>query len=116
MSLLGLPLNRTNFEMHIIKPSPFFAGVFETIDGKLLDFEASLLCIFACLRMSEISMSKAPYIETKDGFVEKRKVRVLFEELHYNSDYKPFRVLCISQPFQAPPCERNMSKMSLICG
>ncbi len=24
----------------------------------------------------------------------------MFEELHYNSDYKPFRVLCISQPFQ----------------
>jgi hypothetical protein len=39
MSTVGLALNRTNFETHIIKPSPFFAGVYETVNGKSLDFE-----------------------------------------------------------------------------
>jgi hypothetical protein len=39
LSTLGLPLNRTNFEQHIIKPSQFFAGVYETVNGKALDFE-----------------------------------------------------------------------------
>ncbi len=48
MSLVGLALNRTNFEMHVIKPSPFFAGVYETIDGKLLDFEVNC-CISPCV-------------------------------------------------------------------
>jgi hypothetical protein len=37
-------------------------------------------------------------IQTREGFAEKRKVRILFEELHYTADFKPFRVLCISQP------------------
>ncbi len=39
LSTFGLPLNRTNFEQHIIQPSPFFAGVYETANGKTLDFE-----------------------------------------------------------------------------
>jgi hypothetical protein len=41
LSTVGLPLNRTNFEQHIIQPSPFFAGVYETVNGKTLDFEVS---------------------------------------------------------------------------
>ena len=45
ISTAGLPLNRTNFESHIIKPSPFFAGVYETVNGKSLDFEVIVNCI-----------------------------------------------------------------------
>eukprot|EP00288_Rhodomonas_lens_P013241 CAMPEP_0177702076 /NCGR_PEP_ID=MMETSP0484_2-20121128/6949_1 /TAXON_ID=354590 /ORGANISM="Rhodomonas lens, Strain RHODO" /LENGTH=444 /DNA_ID=CAMNT_0019213347 /DNA_START=48 /DNA_END=1378 /DNA_ORIENTATION=+ len=80
-TLHGLALNRSTFEAHVIKASPFFAGIFETLCGKTLDFEDSVL-------------------ETKKGFPDKRRVKVLFEELHYNSDFKPFRVLCIEKPLQ----------------
>ena len=39
-------------------------------------------------------------LQTQRGFLERRKVKVLHEDLHYNSDYKPFRVLCISQALE----------------
>jgi hypothetical protein len=34
------------------------------------------------------------------GFQENRTVQILFEELFYNKDYKPFRVLCIELPLE----------------
>ncbi len=54
LSTQGLPLNRTNFEQHIIQPSPFFAGVYETVNGKTLDFEVSCsLCTWVVFRINE---------------------------------------------------------------
>jgi len=41
-------------------------------------------------------------IETDKGFPEKRSVEVLFEELFYNADMKPHRVLCVSGPLEGP--------------
>ena len=75
----ALSLNRTCFETHILQASPFFAGVFECLNSeKTVDLDGGV-------------------IETQRGFRERRKVKILNEELHYNGDYKPFRVLCISQ-------------------
>ena len=77
-----LSLNRTCFETHILRASPFFAGVYECLNSdKTVELEDSVL-------------------ETQRGFREHRKVRVLHEDLHYNSDFKPFRVLCISQALE----------------
>eukprot|EP00960_Hanusia_phi_P045053 757002-Hanusia_phi.AAC.1 len=77
----GLPLNRTTLETHLLKPSPFFAGVYETMNGKTVEVEEGMM-------------------ETRAGFLDNRRVRILFEELHYNENFKPFRVVCISQPLQ----------------
>ena len=77
-----LSLNRTCFETHILRASPFFAGVYECLNSdKTVELEGSVL-------------------ETQRGFLEHRRVRVLHEDLHYNSDFKPFRVLCISQALE----------------
>jgi len=79
----ALSLNRTCFETHILSPSPFFAGVYE------------------CLNSSKtVDLDDDGVIETQEGFLERRKVKVLNEDLHYNSEYKPFRVLCISQALE----------------
>uniref|UniRef100_A0A7S4UDD0 VPS9 domain-containing protein n=1 Tax=Guillardia theta TaxID=55529 RepID=A0A7S4UDD0_GUITH len=77
----GLPLNRTTLETHLLKPSPFFAGLYESMNGKTVEVEEGML-------------------ETRSGFLDNRRVRILFEELHYNENFKPFRVVCISQPLQ----------------
>ena len=78
----ALSLNRTCFETHILRASPFFAGVYECLNSdKTVELEGSVL-------------------QTQRGFLERRKVKVLHEDLHYNSDYKPFRVLCISQALE----------------
>ena len=74
----ALSLNRTCFETHILRESPFFAGVFECLNSeKAVDLTDGV-------------------IETHKGFRERRKIKILHEDLHYNGDYKPFRVLCIS--------------------
>eukprot|EP00027_Filamoeba_sp_ATCC50430_P015787 CAMPEP_0168567090 /NCGR_PEP_ID=MMETSP0413-20121227/14801_1 /TAXON_ID=136452 /ORGANISM="Filamoeba nolandi, Strain NC-AS-23-1" /LENGTH=407 /DNA_ID=CAMNT_0008599221 /DNA_START=185 /DNA_END=1408 /DNA_ORIENTATION=+ len=39
-------------------------------------------------------------ISTKSGFSEPREVKILFEELFYNKQYKPFRVICIEYPLE----------------
>ena len=78
----ALPLNRTCFETHILRESPFFAGVFECLNSeKAVDLTDGV-------------------IETHKGFRERRKIKILHEDLHYNGDYKPFRVLCISQALE----------------
>ena len=77
-----LSLNRTCFETHILSPSPFFAGVYE------------------CLNSSKTVDLDEGVIETQQGFLERRRVKILHEDLHYNSEYKPFRVLCISQALE----------------
>jgi hypothetical protein len=78
----ALSLNRTCFETHILRASPFFAGVYECLNSdKTIELEGSVL-------------------QTQRGFRERRKGKVLHEDLHYNSDYKPFRVLCISQALE----------------
>lgn len=74
-------MNKSAFETHILRASPFFAGVYETLNGKTVELESSV-------------------IETREGFGERRRVDVLFEELHYNCSYRPFRVVCLSLPFQ----------------
>jgi len=78
----ALSLNRTCFETHILQASPFFAGVFMCLNSeKTVDLDGGV-------------------IETQRGFRERRRVKILHEDLHYNSDYKPFRVLCISQALE----------------
>lgn len=34
------------------------------------------------------------------GWEKKKEVKIIFEELFYNKEYKPFRVLCISSPLE----------------
>lgn len=77
----GMAMNRSAFETHILRASPFFAGIYETLNGKTVELEDSV-------------------IETREGFEEHRRVDVVFEELHYNKSYKPFRVVCLCMPFQ----------------
>lgn len=67
--------------MHILAPSPFFAGQFETPNHRQCELENSV-------------------ISTGEGYVEERQVKILSEEVFYNKEYKSHRVLIIDSPFE----------------
>merc|ERR1712012_61678 len=70
-------------EMHILQRSPYFAGTFLTTDlgkSKTLELENGFL------------------LTTEGKTKTERKIKVLAEEIGYNSDYKSYRILLISEP------------------
>ena len=78
----GLSLNRTCFETHILEASPFFAGVYKCLNSdRTVDLDDGV-------------------IKTQHGFFEHRRIKILHEDLHYNSDFKPFRVMIIAQALE----------------
>jgi len=81
VSCSGLLITKDLIESHIFQPSPFFRGEFFSLNKRTVDIEDSLVI-------------------TKTGYSEKKRVRILFEELFYNKQYKSFRVLCVENPLE----------------
>ena len=67
-------------ETHILRPSPYFQGQFETQEKKPRNVGI-----------------RNNLIEPMEGFKHIQGVKVIFEELFYNKKYQPFRVLCIER-------------------
>ncbi|KAI0234582.1 hypothetical protein LSAT2_015183 [Lamellibrachia satsuma] len=81
-SIQGIQFDKLFVDMHIVKPSPYFKGVYVTTDKNntgSLSLEQNIL-------------------ETGQGFPEKVSARILAEELGYNKDYKPYKILLIDRP------------------
>eukprot|EP01127_Copromyxa_protea_P002855 TRINITY_DN12788_c0_g1_i1.p1 TRINITY_DN12788_c0_g1~~TRINITY_DN12788_c0_g1_i1.p1 ORF type:complete len:503 (-),score=54.06 TRINITY_DN12788_c0_g1_i1:7-1491(-) len=80
-ALRGLRVTPEIAACHILKPSPLFKEVYvvATVEGKTCEIEDQ--CIVE-----------------KEGWEEKRKIRIIDEELFYNQHYKPFKVLLVDQP------------------
>jgi hypothetical protein len=82
---------------HIFQPSKFYQGVFDTLNKKNVEIEDNHIITKSGTKIVIFD------IFTFSGFKVIRKVKILFEELFYNKEYKPFRVLCIdSIQFQNP--------------
>lgn len=64
-----------------MQPSPFFRSSYITLNKKYIEIEEN------SLRLG-------------NGFKERNVVKILFEELFYNKDSQPFRVLCIEFPLE----------------
>lgn len=77
-----------------MQPSKFYQGVFDTLNKKNVEIEDNHIITKSGLFKFILDSSSTI------GFKVVRKVKILFEELFYNKEYKPFRVLCI---------ERNLS-------
>ncbi|XP_064613189.1 uncharacterized protein LOC135476973 [Liolophura sinensis] len=69
-------------ETHILRPSPYFTGQFLTTHTS---------------RCKTVSLD-GRVIKTVEGFDQEVTAKVLSEEIGYNKDYKPFRILVIDQP------------------
>ena len=82
-SLTGecLPITESFARMHILSPSPYFAGEFESPDGHMCEVEDTT-------------------IKMGQGYEEEgREVTILSEEVFYNKEYKSHRVITVSSPF-----------------
>ena len=71
-------------ETHILRSSPYFLGEFLTLNGKVVVIENDTMVL-------------------KDGFLSKGEVRILAEELFYNNEYQPFKVIRIGKPLEHKP-------------
>ncbi|PRP81145.1 ankyrin repeat domain-containing protein 27 [Planoprotostelium fungivorum] len=79
----GLEFSLPFIQDHIFSPSPYFAGQFQSATNKSVEIQDN-------------------HIVSKSGFDRPTRVKILFEELFYNQEYKPFRVLCIETPLVGP--------------
>ncbi|XP_069135097.1 ankyrin repeat domain-containing protein 27-like [Argopecten irradians] len=70
-------------QTHILRPSPYFQSEFLTLKSseKIVHLEES-----------------GKELRTGDGFTCPCTVKILTEELGYNKDYKPFKILVIEKP------------------
>ncbi|XP_006818092.2 ankyrin repeat domain-containing protein 27-like [Saccoglossus kowalevskii] len=81
-ALQGININQNFVDTHILRPSPYFRSHYESTDktgNKSIAIENG-------------------FVQTKDGFSVNTKIRILSEELSYNKDYKPFKILIIEKP------------------
>lgn len=81
-SVHGIELNREFIEKHTFRPSPLFKDHYITKDGK---------------NPGNISIEDGNIV-TAQGFPDKRKVKVISEELGYNKRSETFRILIIDRP------------------
>jgi len=81
-SLEGVTLTLDDFESHILLP-PKGSAIDEhrTLSNKLVRVERA-------------------YVKTLAAFRTPRRLRILFEETHYNADNLSFRVLCLEGPLE----------------
>lgn len=83
-SLKGIKITSKFVDTHILRPSPFFKSQY-TCGGydlkKSLEFDGS-------------------HIRAVSGFPTEVEAKVIGEELSYNKDFKPYRLLTISRPLE----------------
>ena len=75
-------------ETHILRTSPFFKGQFITThkDSK-----------YKTLKITDDEQ----FLVTVDGFSEDNTVKILSEELAYNKEYVPYKILILDKPLNA---------------
>nr|XP_019921867.2 ankyrin repeat domain-containing protein 27 [Crassostrea gigas] len=83
-SLANITVTRKLAETHILKPSPYFKSQYQTLESsaKVVQLEEN-----------------GKEFQTVEGFSEKHAVKILNEELGYNQDYKPYKILILECPF-----------------
>ncbi|KAH3885456.1 putative uncharacterized protein DDB_G0284213 [Dreissena polymorpha] len=81
--LQGSKITRKLVETHLLKPSPFFRGQFTTMQS---------------LEQVVLIEEKSDVVSTMKGFPTVAHIKILSEELGYNKDYKPYKMLIISRP------------------
>lgn len=80
-------INTDFVETHILRPSPYFKGQFMTThssSSKTLDIS-----------------DDGQYFRTLQGFTVTDEIRILGEELAYNRDYKPYKILILDKPLDS---------------
>ncbi|XP_060078383.1 ankyrin repeat domain-containing protein 27-like [Ylistrum balloti] len=82
-SLSNINISKMFVETHILRPSPYFKSEFLTLKSsdRIVHLEEN-----------------GKELRTGDGFSCPYKVKILSEELGYNKDYKPFKILVIEKP------------------
>jgi len=81
-SLEGVALTLDDFEAHILlPPKGSTTDEHRTLNNKLVRVERA-------------------YVKTLAAFRTPRRLRILFEETHYNADNQSFRVLCLEGPLE----------------
>eukprot|EP01125_Pyxidicula_operculata_P017104 TRINITY_DN5955_c0_g1_i1.p1 TRINITY_DN5955_c0_g1~~TRINITY_DN5955_c0_g1_i1.p1 ORF type:complete len:445 (+),score=42.31 TRINITY_DN5955_c0_g1_i1:11-1345(+) len=90
-ALNGLKLTKEIIDAHILKPSPFFQGIYEVHNDseKTCEIDGDL-------------------IKTTKGFPEIRKANIIYEELFYNQEYKPYKVVLINLPLMGGSSKINI--------
>ncbi|KAL4223066.1 hypothetical protein ACF0H5_016542 [Mactra antiquata] len=81
--LQGAVITDKFVDTHILKPSPFFKGQYHTIRS-----ESQIASID----------DNGEHITTLDGFPTKTAIKILNEELGYNKNYQPYKMLIIARP------------------
>ncbi|XP_052802594.1 ankyrin repeat domain-containing protein 27-like [Mya arenaria] len=99
--LEGAAISRKLIETHILRPSPFFKGQFTTLKS-----DSQLLVVD----------DNARFISTVEGFPVKTNIKIVGEELGYNKEYKPYKMLIVARPFdnnllQFRPSENGASRI-----
>ncbi|XP_070572550.1 ankyrin repeat domain-containing protein 27-like [Ptychodera flava] len=84
-SLKGIYINQQFVETHVLRPSPYFQSHFVSSDK----------------HGSRSIVLENGHIHTKDGFPTNTAIKILSEELGYNKDYKPFKMLIIEKPLDS---------------
>lgn len=83
-SIVGMDLTQQFIEMHIMRPSPYFQGMYYSFNDSDKEIEI-----------------EGDKVLTRNGFqATNRSIRILFEELFYNKQYNSFRVLCLEMPLE----------------
>ncbi|WAR01534.1 Y5897-like protein [Mya arenaria] len=96
--LEGAAISRKLIETHILRPSPFFKGQFTTLKS-----DSQLLVVD----------DNARFISTVEV---KTNIKIVGEELGYNKEYKPYKMLIVARPFdnnllQFRPSENGASRI-----
>ncbi|XP_041358464.1 ankyrin repeat domain-containing protein 27-like isoform X3 [Gigantopelta aegis] len=84
-SVFGVRISRKFVETQILRPSPYFQGQYMTIRSS-----ANQTVLFD---------DTGQGLETDDGFSQHVKVKIVSEELAYNKNYKPYKILITDRPF-----------------
>ncbi|XP_041456821.1 ankyrin repeat domain-containing protein 27-like [Lytechinus variegatus] len=83
-SLVGVNINSNFLETHLLKPSPMLKDHYISTDKN----------------GSKTIIVDEAFILTTEGFSQPGRIRILSEELGYNKDYKPFKMLIIEKPLE----------------
>ena len=81
---------RAGTESHVLRPSPYFQDEYVTANERTATVVNGT-------------------VTTGEGFPERRVARILFEELHYNADYQPFKIWVIDAVLDGDPPARSVA-------
>ncbi|ESO82418.1 hypothetical protein LOTGIDRAFT_237017 [Lottia gigantea] len=85
-NLVGASINQKLLESHILRPSPYFKGQYISQynpDNQTVSIE-----------------DNGQIIHLLQGYKDKKTIRILSEELAYNKNYQPYKILIVEEPFE----------------